>query len=331
MARFAMKVIRKPTWGVLSYDTLRPAFTCIERQPRASEPYADQPVVLNIVVTRRCNMDCDYCVAKDFAGVEQEDLVLSQEMIRWLNSSPFMVLVLTGGEPLLPPYDAVSLQLIALVKNRGVILDTNGTLMPNRNALSQLRERRVMIRVSMDSVNPDWEIKRRQIVRGNKAKNLSAYLVKVANIERFISSGICTAVQTVVWQKNSRGLYQMIDWLAERGIKRWYLQRLIPSNRFKNPGPKIALTPEEYYPLVADIAAKARSLGIECVAKMDLRHNSVFLLTADGTLYTQGPSPGQKVRLGTIRERIAYFDYVSAADHACRYYLADPPGKRAAK
>lgn len=57
----------------------------------------------------------------------------------------------------------------------------------------------------------------------------------------------------------------------------------------------------------------------------DMRHNSVFLLTADGALYTQGAAAGQKVRLGTIREKIDYFDYVSAADHACRYYLADRP------
>jgi hypothetical protein len=54
-----------------------------------------------------------------------------------------------------------------------------------------------------------------------------------------------------------------------------------------------------------------------------MRHNSVYLLTTDGVLYTQGPIPGQKVRLGTIHKGIEYFDYVSAADHAWRYYLSD--------
>lgn len=326
MARQPLIMKKTLSWGTIYYDTVQHSFSYKEQQSRSSEPYADQPVVLNVVITRQCNMDCDYCVAQDFAGTGQEDLALSSDMIRWLNRSPFMVLVLTGGEPLLPHYDAVSLRIIDAVTNKGLIMDTNGTLLPSRQVLSRFRERRVMIRVSMDALLPREESKRRHAAKGSKMDDRSAHAVKLDNIKRFISAGIFTAVQTVVWQPTPEPLYPMVEWLSTVGIKRWYLQRLIPSHRFKHPGRREALATNKYYGVVDRIVSEARSAGIECVAKKDLRHNSVFLLTGEGALYTQGNKqahPGQKVRLGTIRDKIGYFDYVSAADHACRYYLAE--------
>lgn len=268
-------------------------------------------------------MNCRYCVAKDFAGIVNEDLILSNDLIRWLNNSPFMLLVLTGGEPLMPPYDAVSLRLINSIKRRGIIIDTNGTWLPDRTVLNQLKKHNVMVRVSMDSISPEEEIEQRKVGRGQKLDDHSAYYEKLNNILKFQSAGICTAVQTVIWRSNSSSLYQMIYWLADHGIKRWYLQRLIPSHRFKKPTGRFVLEKSKYYSEATSIAKKARAVGIECVAKMDLRHNSVFLLTADGELYTQGNAPGQKVRLGRFHDINNYFDYVSAADHACRYYIAD--------
>lgn len=327
MARRTLNVERKEKWGVLRYDTLSHSFSYIETKPRSSEPYVIEPVVLNIVVTRRCNMDCKYCVAKDFEGIEKEDLVLSADMIRWLNLSPFMLIVLTGGEPLMPPYDDVSIRLIDSITDRGIILDTNGTFLPNRRVLSHLKKQRVMVRVSMDSTRPQEEIELRQVLNKKEQDARSAYFAKLTNIKRFISAGVYTAIQTVVWRNNVDSLNQMIDWLSENGIKRWYLQRLIPSHKFKEPPVRLSLN-EDYYSVAADIAAKARAAGIECIPKMDLRHNSVFLLTANGALYTQGAAPGHKIPLGTIRPDIDYFDYVSAADHSCRYYLAHPPRKR---
>lgn len=325
MARRTVNVERNETWGVLRYDTLHHRFSFSERMQRSCEPYASKPVLLNIVITRRCNMDCKYCVAKDFEGIEKEDLILTAQMVRWINRSPFMLIVLTGGEPLMPPYDAVSMRLIDTIKERGIILDTNGTFLPKRTILSRLKKRRVMIRVSMDSTVPDEEIKLREVLKKRDYSASSLYRAKLKNIRQFISAGVYTAVQTVVWRNNRESLYQMIDWFTENGVKRWYLQRLIPSHRFKKPPPRYALKPEAYYPLFTDIAAKARAAGIECIPKMDLRHNSVFLLTTNGALYTQGPAPGQKVLLGTTTKDIDYFDYVSQADHACRYYLAHPP------
>ena len=180
-----------------------------------------------------------------------------------------------------------------------------------------------MLRVSLDSIIQKEETLLRRPAKRERLTPKDAYEAKLTNIQRFLSAGVYTAIQTVVWRKNDEPLHQMIDWLSVNGIKRWYLQRLIPSYKFRKPSPRFALEPSKYYSCVAALSTKARAAGIECVPKMDLRHNSVFLLTADGVLYTQGAKAGQKVRLGTIRERIEYYDYVSASDHACRYYLPD--------
>ena len=315
-------VERPQTWGVLRYNMLNHSFSFSENKQRSADPYAIGPVVLNIVISQRCNMDCEYCVARDFTGIEKEDLVLSTEMIEWIRKSTFMLVVLTGGEPLMSPASFTTMRIVESISDRGIMIDTNGTILPNREVLSTLKRNRVMLRVSMDSVSAHEEIRLRRVRKGQELDSSSAFNIKLSNIDRFLSAGISTAIQTVVYQNNEDSLNKMIDWLCLHGIKRWYLQRLIPSNRYN---PIRTLKPEDYYPLVKRIAGKARSKGIECVPKMDLRHNSVFLLTADGALYTQGEAPGQKVRLGTIREQIEYFDYVSAADHACRYYLADSP------
>lgn len=320
-----MNVERIYTWGVLRYDTFSHSFSYSEIDPRTSDPYADEPVVLNIVITRQCNMDCKYCVAKDFTNIESNDLVISKEMVDWINSSPFMLLVLTGGEPLLPPYDEVSLRIIESVHNRGVILDTNGTILPDLSVLSRLKNNRVMLRVSMDSIRQEEELKMRQALKGQGLDDESAFKEKLENIKKFLSAGLNTTVQTVIWQKNAKSLRSMIDWLSSNGIKRWYLQRLIPSHKYKHPSDRFALQSSDYYPFVKDIVNEAKKAGIECIPKMDMRHNSVFLLTANGAIYTQGANPGQKIKLGTIGEKINYFDYVSAADHACRYYLARTP------
>jgi MoaA/NifB/PqqE/SkfB family radical SAM enzyme len=322
MARRPLVISRRESWGTVAYDTRDHRFSYREREPLCSDPYASLPVALNVVVTRHCNMDCDYCVARDFDGIEEGDLVLTQKMIHWINQSRFMLLVLTGGEPLMPPYDSVSFKIIESVQRQGVVLDTNGTFRPSQEALARLRRNRVMVRVSLDSLNPSEESAKRHVSGGSRMDDESAHRDKLTNIARFLDSGVNTAIQTVVWRKNPRPLYQLADWLSEQGIRQWYLQRLIPSHRMKSPGVRSALAREEYYNVADDVAAKAASVGVECVPKMDLRHNSVFLLMTNGILYTQGEKPGQKVRIGTIEERIDYFAHVSAADHACRYYLA---------
>jgi MoaA/NifB/PqqE/SkfB family radical SAM enzyme len=318
-----MMIRRRETWGTLCYDTSCHRFSCVERAPGGAGPYPGKPVVLNVVVTYDCNLDCPHCVAKDFAGVVDDDLRLSDELVAWINESPFMVVVLTGGEPLLPPHDGTSAELIRAIRGKGIVLDTNGTLQPAPDLAAQLRRRNVLVRVSMDSIRGEDETRLRRPGRASPTMRRQFYRDKLRNIDWFVASGIQTAVQTVVWHKNARPLFQMIDWLRDSRIRQWYLQRLIPSRELRHPHPRLLTEPDGYQRTVAELARRCQGAGIECIAKRDLRHNSVYLLMADGELYTQGAEPGEKVRLGAIHDPFDYFARVSAADHAARSYLAN--------
>ncbi len=320
MARAQVSIVRREPWGTITYDTSKHAFDYSETSAVSAEPYSALPVALNVVVTRHCNLQCLYCVAHDFEGIEASDLTITDGLVQWLNTSPFMLLVLTGGEPFMPPYDAATMRLVRSITGKGLVVDTNGTILPSRSMIEELKSKKVLVRVSMDSTAPEDEFKVR--VAGARDSSRSAYFQKLANIESMIDAGVDIAIQTVVWRKNTP-LDQMIDWMAHRGIRQWYLQRLIPSHKFRQVPERNSLSSEQYYPFVESLSAAAASAGIHCVAKRDLRHNSVFLLTGDGVLYTQGEEPGQKIRLGTVGSYGSFFEYVSPADHAARYYLAE--------
>ena len=40
---------------------------------------------------------------KDFK--KPDDLIISKKLLKWINNSPFMAVVITGGEPFLPAYE----------------------------------------------------------------------------------------------------------------------------------------------------------------------------------------------------------------------------------
>jgi hypothetical protein len=107
--------------------------------------------------------------------------------------------------------------------------------------------------------------------------------------------------------------------LAEFSIKQWYLQRFIPSRIVANKN--FEVNDAKYDEAISGLIRKCHEKNIECIAKKDRRHNCVVLLVGNGLLYTQGEKPRQKILLGTIDDsEIRYFDYVSSADHAERYY-----------
>ncbi len=319
-----MTIRRTEPWGTLTYDTKSHCLTYEERQPRPCGPYTQNPVVLNVVVTHDCNMDCDHCVAKDFRSPQQQDIEITHALLAWINESPALVIVLTGGEPLLSAHEDRLLALLEGIRHKGLMVDTNGTIIPTDAVLRALRKRDVLVRVSLDSIRRQDDTRLRHGPNADQDQRRREHQGRLERIDWFIDAGINTSIQTVVYRRSllskDDSLDQMAEWLRSRGINKWYLQRLIPSYRLKEVPDRFGLAAHEYESIVDRLRAKCRGYGIECVAKRDRRHNSVFLLLGEGAVYTQGSAPGQKVLLGTIHEEFGLFDYVSASDHATRYY-----------
>jgi MoaA/NifB/PqqE/SkfB family radical SAM enzyme len=115
-------------------------------------------MLVQLVVTRRCNLACGYCTEYD----DRSDPVDADVLVRRIDHAAglgTMVLTLTGGEPLLHPrLDA----LVSRVASHGVVC----TLISNAYALTETWIRRLndaglsLLQVSIDNVEPnEWSQK----------------------------------------------------------------------------------------------------------------------------------------------------------------------------
>lgn len=315
-----MIIKREENWGILRYDTLKHCFSYVKNDKNEATPYIRNPVLLNLYLTMKCNLTCMHCVTKDFPQLE--DFVVSTEMIKWINKSPFLVVVITGGEPFLPEYEDKLITLLKNVHRKGLIVDTNGTIKPSKSLIHAIIENNILVRISWDSVRVQDEIYFRHI-KSSTLKNLDLnkeyFQKKIHILKWFRTQGVNVAVQSVIHSKNQISITDFPNILHKFSIKKWYLQRFIPSYRATEIK-KFGITNEKYDEIITSLIEKCNPKNIECIAKKDRRHNSVFLLVGHGLLYTQGEQPGQKIPLGKINNKISYFDYVSSPDHSERYY-----------
>jgi MoaA/NifB/PqqE/SkfB family radical SAM enzyme len=315
----AMTVEREEAWGKLVYDISQHHFSCIHTDEKDAIPYSEQPVVLNVDLTMKCNMDCLHCVAKDFG--QTEDLVISKKLLNWINRSPFMVVVVTGGEPLLPEYEKQLITLLRETRNKGLIVDTNGTIFPSHSVIETILDTRALVRISWDSTRSYDETYFRRVkpnTKPNEEINLEYYHRKIDLIRRLRNAGVNVAVQTVVQKRNLISILDMPRALHELSVSQWYLQRFIPS--YKAASKNFEVSNDKYDEVSAKLIKRCHEANVDCITKKDRRHNCVVLLVGDGVLYTQGEKPREKIRLGTIDDEIRYFEYISSADHAERYY-----------
>lgn len=314
-----MIIERQEGWGRLIYDTSVHRFSRVQTNGKKAIPYANQPVVLNAYLTMNCNMNCRHCVTKDFD--ETQDLVISSKLVDWINSSRFMVVVITGGEPLLPEYENKLMTLLRETQGKGLIVDTNGTIFPSSSVIDMIVKTNTLVRVSWDSTRSYDEIYFRQAktnTKRDKAIDLEYYHRKINMIQHFCSAGVKVAVQSVIHKENLRSIVPMTAMLRELSISQWYIQRFIPS--YKATRQNFEVSTAQYDKVTAELTKRCYKADIECMIKKDRRHNCVVLLVGDGLLFTQGEKPRQKIYLGTIQSDVRYFDYVSSADHAERYY-----------
>lgn len=320
-----MIILRKETWGTLSYNTKTHTFKVVVDKHIDEQPYVSHPTLLNIDLTFKCNLVCKHCVARDMenllGGRETADLKLTDSLIKKINKSPFMVIVVTGGEPLLKEYEESLILFIDSLQKKGIIIDTNGTINPSNKLIDALRKKDVMVRVSWDSPHPLIESQLRAYPKGMYKSNVEYIEKKQDLIKRLIDKGLKVSVQSVMHKKNYRenNFYSLPVKFKELGINRWYIQRYIPTGFFKDDN-KYTLTIDDYLTSISNLTKKTKAIGIDCYAKQDRRHNSVFLLVKDGAVYTQSDDkPGEKVYLGKIDEVKQYFEFVSSSEHTVRY------------
>lgn len=312
----------KDTWGYLLYDTQSHYFSCDLKEDIGALPYTTHPLVLNCYITHKCNMICKHCVAKDMAEYNKSDLKVSPGLVKWINDSPFIAVVLSGGEPLLPEKEEDLLFLINNLEKKGIIIDTNGTIVPSEKLLSACMSKDVLFRVSLDSTRPEEEVALR--MSREKKDSKKAYFSKLSNIEKLLESKSSVSIQTILHKTNSASMESLLHQLMDWGIGSWYIQRLIPTKNLpKAKGrkkEKFYLESDVYEDRLSKIQSLSEEVGVSCITKKDRRHNCVFIMVGDGDIFTSSDKDGERIFLGKIGKIQNYFEYVSASEHSSRYY-----------
>ena len=146
------------------------------------------PLLVQMIPTRRCNIDCGYCNEYDkvSAPVPLETLSTRIDKLAQLGTA---VLAFSGGEPMLHPDLDL---LIRRIRSSGMMagLITNGYfLVPKR--IQELNEAGLdFLQISIDNVEPDEVSKKSLRVLDKKLQDLKEHAAFDVNINSVLGGGI---------------------------------------------------------------------------------------------------------------------------------------------
>src|SRR5574341_1028662 len=166
-----------------------------------------KPYAVSWNTTYRCNLRCGHCYLDTNALTKQSTSELStQEGFRLIDQmaelNPNLLLILTGGEPLLRR-DIYDLALYASQKGMMVVLGTNGNLIDDDIAKKLKASGVTGIGISLDSIVPE---------RHDKFRGISGAWDDTLNgIEACQRQGIEFQIQTTVTRENFSEIPNIIE------------------------------------------------------------------------------------------------------------------------
>jgi len=238
----------------------------VYRRAQGGEPYSyKKPFILELEITRRCNLRCIHCYAEAEDRVFDSELTLD-EIRRVLDDAAALgmrELSLTGGEVFLRP-DFLDIFDAGLQRGFDVRFVTNGTLLDDA-LLEGLCARPVkLITVSLDSISP---------AAHERISGKGSHLPTVENILRLRQAGFTVSVITAFSTFNLGDFDDLFAFCLENRMD-WQVQMTSAKGRCSS---RITLNPDEYYTLGEKTAALyARQLPIHIIPMDDLATFSHF-------------------------------------------------------
>ena len=162
------------------------------------------PILVHLIVTRRCNLSCTYCFEYDSVSkpVPAEELL---QRVQRLSSLGTSIITISGGEPLMHP-DLE--RVVAHIRRRGMIVTviTNGYLLTEKRIKELNSAGLDYLQISIDNVNPDEASMKSLKVLDQKLVLLSRFAKFGVNVNTVIGSGIRTPEDALVVTRRSRQL-----------------------------------------------------------------------------------------------------------------------------
>jgi radical SAM protein with 4Fe4S-binding SPASM domain len=229
------------------------------QSPEHEEFTYRRPFILELEITRRCNLHCVHCYAE--AADQPFPDELSREEIKEVLDEGYQLgireLSLTGGEVLLRT-DFLDIIDDALDRDYHIRFVTNATLL-DETLLAGLCQRPIkLITVSLDGVSA----KVHERIRGRGSHDSA-----VKAIERLQQAGFRVSVITAFSTLNMGEFEALLAFCIDRRLD-WQVQMTSAKGRCPR---RITMTPDEYYSLGEAVArAMALDLPIHLIPMDDL-------------------------------------------------------------
>lgn len=229
----------------------------------------DGTVNIGLILTRRCNLQCKYCVAH--TNIIQNDIsknIITDSLSSVMNQrKPKELCVkLSGGEPTQNP-DAIEWVLEELSKykcKKNLIIGTNGVI--ERPLLEHLVENNFSFHISLDGT-PEINDYNRPLRSGGQSTTRT-----LETIEFLIRHEVAFKVRSIITSESVTHMVDFVDFFAAKGIK--YVSfgtlgecEISKRNNFLAPDPR------KYVKYFMDALDRAEELGLSLEVPM---HISLF-------------------------------------------------------
>jgi len=183
------------------------------------------PVLSEIAVTYRCNLDCEFCYVGDHPDRELCASDLKKIIFKIYNEAKIPSVSFTGGEPLLRD-DIVSLVSYASHIGIWTNLITNGTLLSKSMVRDLKKAGLSSAQVSIEA--PDSHL--HDSITGRSG----AFDCAISGINLLLEAGIPVHTNTTVSRSNAARLHEMVGLVRRLGLTRLSMNLLIPCGRASN-------------------------------------------------------------------------------------------------
>lgn len=216
------------------------------------------PIRVILSLTDNCNLACQHCSAQEYSSTKQqlstvEIISLLDELEQW----GVMIIVLSGGEPLLHP-DFFDIAKSAVEHGFKVFLTSNGTYITH-----EIAEKLNEIGIHDVQISIDGPSHTHNYIRGSR----EAFTDAVHAIKSCLLSGIHTSTMCTLSKLNLQYINEIIELCINLGVCACAFERMIPVGRGRNIKGSI-LTPLEFKHAISLLSQKRKVLGermkIEC-------------------------------------------------------------------
>ena len=204
-----------------------------------------------------------------------------------------LVVVLTGGEPLLSPY--LNIIIESLAGRVGLIIDTNGYVF-SQEQLKIFKDKQIVVRISIDSQRPKVNDRYRPVIGDKKKQNLGAKKA-IDLLNNCLDKDIASIVHTVTHRYNINDLSGMGEKFVCLGVKVWRILRLSPANDKPNINKVLGYDEDKYFHFYQEIIKKAlndwdKKMQVIIQENLYRERNSVILVSPSGNFMTESPLRG---------------------------------------